>query len=117
MGDAERCDKVTARTRTKVSNKKLDSTKEAYCKIAVSESNRRRKAQVPNAVQAFRSRLRKLKKLHEESASAAEAIAEARRAGDGDADLEDDEHAELDLLLDEVLDELGYEAPTRSFEF
>ena len=92
MVDVERCDKVTARTRTKVSNKKLDSTKEEYCKIAVSESNRRRKTQVPNAV-----------------ASAAEAIAEARRADAGDADLEDDEHAELDLLLDEVLDELGDE--------
>jgi hypothetical protein len=50
-----------------------------------------------------------LTKLRKERASAAEAIAEARRAGDGDADLEDDEHAELDLLLDEVLDELGYE--------
>ncbi len=111
MVDVERCDKVTARTRTKVSNRKLDSTTEAYCKIAVSESNRRHKAQVPNlnAVQALRSRLCNLTKPREESASAAEAIAEARRAGDGDADLEVDEHAELDLLLDEVLDELGDE--------
>jgi hypothetical protein len=101
-GDVERCDKVTARTRTKVSNRKSDSTTEAYCKIAVSESNRRRKVQVPNAVQALRSRLRKLTKLRGESASAAEAIAEASRAGDGDTDLEGDEHAELDLLLDEI---------------
>jgi hypothetical protein len=30
MGDVERCHKVTARTRTKVSNRKLDSTTEAY---------------------------------------------------------------------------------------
>jgi hypothetical protein len=47
-----------------------------------------------------------LTKLREERASAAEAIAEARR-GDGDADLEDDKHAELDLLLDKDLDGLG----------
>jgi hypothetical protein len=114
MGGVERCHKVTVRTRTKVSKRKLDSTTESYCKIAVSESNRGRKAQEPYAMQACRSRLRKLTKLREERASAAEAIAEARRAGDGDAVLEDDEHAELDLLLDEVLDELGNEAPTRS---
>ena len=39
----------------------------------------------------------------------AQVITEARRVADGDAELEDDEHAELDSLLDEVLDELGYE--------
>ncbi len=54
MGDVERCHKVTARTRTKTSNKKLDSTTEACCKIAVSESNKRSKAQVPNVMQALR---------------------------------------------------------------
>ena len=45
MGDVERCHKVTARTRTKVSNRKLASTTEAYCKIAVSESNKRYQGQ------------------------------------------------------------------------
>ena len=39
----------------------------------------------------------------------AQAITEARRAVDGDAELGDDEHPELDSLLDEVLDELGNE--------
>ena len=45
MGDVERCYKVTARTRTKVINRKLASTTEAYCKIAVSESNKRYQGQ------------------------------------------------------------------------
>lgn len=39
----------------------------------------------------------------------AQAITEARRVVDGDAELGDDEHPELDSLLDEVLDELGNE--------
>ena len=34
---------------------------------------------------------------------------EARRLVNGDAALEDGEHAELDSLLGEVLDDLGYE--------
>ncbi len=80
-GDVERCHKVTARTRTNGCNRKLDSTTEAYCKIAVSESNRRSKAQVPNAMQAFRLRLSKLTtKLREERAPAAHAIAHSPSA-------------------------------------
>ena len=39
----------------------------------------------------------------------AQAITEARRVVYGDAELGDDEHPELDSLLDEVLDELGNE--------
>ena len=39
----------------------------------------------------------------------AQAITESRRFVYGDAELEDDEHAEPDSLLDEVLDELGCE--------
>ncbi len=35
----------------------------------------------------------------------AQAISEARRADDGDADSEDDEHAGLNTLLDEIFDE------------
>ena len=67
MGDVERCYKVTARTRTKVSNRKLASTTEAYCKIAVSESNKRYQGQKkPNAMQAFRRRLSKVMKIREE---------------------------------------------------
>ena len=38
IGDVERCHKKAARTRIKVSNRKLESATEAYGKIAVSES-------------------------------------------------------------------------------
>ncbi len=49
MVDVERCHKVTARTRTKVRNRKIDLTTEAYCKIAVSEATEdvKRKNQMP----------------------------------------------------------------------
>ena len=110
MGDVERCNKVTARTRTKVSNRKLDSTTEAYCKIAVSESNKRYKElATPNVLQAFRSRLSKLRKIREERLSAAQAISEARRIGEAAEEDEYDEHDELNLLLDEACDEMGCE--------
>ena len=113
MGNVERCHKVTARTRTKVSNRKLDSTTEAYCKIAVSESNKRYKElATPNVLQAFRSRLSKLRKIREERLSAAQAISEAgaaRRIGEAAEEDEYDEHDELNLLLDEACDEMGCE--------
>ena len=110
MGDVERCHKITARTRTKVSNRKVESTTEVYCNIAVSESNKRGKVQVQNVMQASRLRLNRFKKLCEERVLTAQAITEARRVADGDAELDDDdEHVELDSLVDEVLDELGYE--------
>ena len=67
MGDVERCHKVTARTKSKVSNSKLDSTTEVYCKIAVSES----KADI---LQAFRSHVKDMRKLRAERESAAQAL-------------------------------------------
>jgi hypothetical protein len=91
MGDVERCHNVTARTRTKASNKKLDSTTEAYCEIAESESKKEIKRKYRMRYN-FRSRLCKLTKLREERASAEKATAEAWRVGDGDADLADDEN-------------------------
>ena len=110
MGDVERCHKVTVRMRTKVSNRKLDSTTEAYCKIAVSESNKRYKElATPNVLQAFRSRLSKLRKIREERLSAAQAISEARRIGEAAEEDEYGEHNELNLLLDEACDEMGCE--------
>jgi hypothetical protein len=63
-------------------------------------------------MQAFRSLLCKLTNLRKERASAAKEIAEATRVGDGDAESIDDEHAEaaeLNTLLDEIIDELGFE--------
>ena len=50
-----------------------------------------------------------MKKLRGERVLTAQAIAEARRVAYGDAELDDDEHAELYSLVDENLDELGYE--------
>ena len=112
MGDVETCHKVTARTRRKVSDRKLDSTTEAYCKIAVSESNKRYKElATPNVLQAFRSRLSKLRKIREERLSASQTISESGAARIGEAAEEDeyDEHDELNLLLDEACDEMGCE--------
>ena len=62
MGDAERCHKLTARHRTKFSNRKMASTTEAYCEIAIAESNRRRREQssrnVQNVMSAFQASMR-----------------------------------------------------------
>ena len=59
--DVKRCCKITARTRTKVSNINVESTTEAFCKIVVSESNKRCKEQVQNVMQALRLQLHKWK--------------------------------------------------------
>ena len=99
MGDVERCHKVTARTKSKVSNSKLDSTTEVYCKIAVSES----KADI---LQAFRSHVKDMRKLRGERESAAQAIAEAGSSGWAD---DSEEHDGMDSLLDEACSELGYD--------
>jgi hypothetical protein len=112
MGDVERCHKVTARTRTKASSKSWIQ-QQRYI-VAVSESNKRSKAHLPNVMQAFRSRLCKLTKPREERESAGKAIAEARCVGgDSSSVSEDDEHAELNSLLvqcwTKFFDELGYE--------
>ena len=109
IGDFERCHKVTVRTRTKVSNRQLDSTTEAYCKRAESESNKRYKEPAIPLVlrlQAFRSRLCKLRKNWEKRALAVQAILEARRIGEAAEEYEYDEQIELNLLLDEVCDEM-----------
>ena len=62
MGDVERCHKITSRHRTKGSNRKLDSTTQAYCEIAISESNKRRREDSQSkghtVMDAFRSRMR-----------------------------------------------------------
>ena len=50
-----------------------------------------------------------MKKNREQSILTAQTKTEARRVVYGDAELGDDEHPELDSLLDEVLDELGNE--------
>ena len=77
MGNVERFHKLTMRTRTNVSHRKLDSTTEQYVKTVVSESNKRYKElATPNFLQAFRSRLSKLRKIREERASAEQAISD-----------------------------------------
>lgn len=120
MGDVERCHKVTARTRTKVSNRKLASTTEAYCKIAVSESNKRYQGQKkPNAMQAFRRHLSKVMKIREERESTAQSIAEAR-SSTGSTAFEDDfndVHEGLDELLEEVCLEVGCTFDSSDDEF
>ena len=98
------------RTRTNVSHRKLDSTTEQYVKTVVSESNKRYKElATPNFLQAFRSRLSKLRKIREERASAMHTIREAGRIGETAEEGEYNHHNELNLLLDEACDEVGCE--------
>lgn len=114
MGEVERTHKVTSRTRTKNSNRKFDSTTEAYCTIAVSESNKRQSEQIrPNVMQAFRERVRNLRKVRSMRESAAQAISDARHACEAAA-TSDEDASDLDVHdgMDELLDEaylLGYE--------
>ena len=42
-GDVERCHQLFSRHRSKYSNKKLDTTIESFCEIAIAESNKRRR--------------------------------------------------------------------------
>ena len=81
MGDVERTHKLTSRHRTKYSNRKLDSTTEAYCEIAIAESNKRRREQShtrrQNVMDAFRSRMRAAVRARTEQEAAARTIEEA----------------------------------------
>jgi hypothetical protein len=62
MGDVEITHKHTSRHRTKYSSKKMDSTSQAYCEIAIAESNKRRREDTKlkgnTVMEAFRSRRR-----------------------------------------------------------
>ena len=115
MGDVERCHKLTSRHRTKYSNQKLDSTTEAYCEIAIAESNKRQREkdgrQGPTVMDAFRSRLRAAVRARKEREAAAQAIDEARAALE--AENSDDDTAPrngFEDILNEICNEAGYES-------
>ena len=115
MGDVERCHKLTSRHRSKYSNKKLDSTTESYCEIAIAESNKRRRekdgSHGPTVIEAFRSRMHAAVRARKEREAAAQAIEEARAALEAD-DSDDDTAPRngFDEILDEICDEDGYES-------
>ena len=115
MGDVERTHKLTSRHRTKYSNRKLDSTTEAYCEIAIAESNKRRREQShtrrQNVMDAFRSRMRAAVRARTEQEAAARAIEEARaEVGEVTGDSDDDTAPPngFDDVLNEVCEETGY---------
>jgi hypothetical protein len=114
MGDVERVHKVTSRHRTKNSNRKLDSTTEAYCDIAIAESNTKRRelsdSRGQNVMHAFRSRMRAAVRARKEHQAAAQAIDEARAEVGGVAGGSDDDAAPsngFDGILNEVCEETG----------
>ena len=110
MGDVERCHKVTARTRTKLSNRKLDTTAEAYCTIAISKSSKRHrekatssKVRLPNAMQVFRAHIEKSIRTRAEREANAQTIAEAVRSSTSASDDdESDSHTGMEELLSDA---------------
>ncbi len=120
MGDVERCHKLTSRHRTKYSNRKMDSTTQAYCEIATAESNKRRregtKVKGNTFVDAFRSCMRAAVRARKEQEAAAQAIDEARAAARREAEdsesISDDDSTPqngFDDILSEVCEEAGCE--------
>ena len=103
MGDVERCHKVTARTRTKLS-------KESWCTIAISEINKRRrekatssKLRLPNAMQVFRAHIQKSIRTRAEREATAQTIAEAVRSSTfASDDDESDSHTGMEDLLSDA---------------
>ena len=112
QGSVERSHKITARTRTKYSNRKLSETTEAYCEIATSEANKQdRKAGAAKAqtiMSAFAQRIKDSIRIRKEREEAAKAIAMSRdETGSGEDDEDDDMHEGMEALLGEVYDEAG----------
>jgi hypothetical protein len=117
MGGVERVHKLTSRHRTKYSNRKLDSTTEAYCEIAIAESNKRQRenpnSREVNVMEAFQSRMRSVVRARKEQEAAARAIDEARAEVGGVGGDSDDDTAPsngFDDILNEVCEEAGYES-------
>ena len=117
MGNVERCHKLTSRHRTKYSSRKMDITTEAYCEIAIAESNKRRTenphSREHNVMEAFRSRMRAAVRARKEQEAAAQAIDEARAEIGGVSGGSDDDTAHpngFDDILNEVCAEAGNES-------
>jgi hypothetical protein len=115
MGDVERVHKVTNGHRTKYVM--LDSTPEAYCEIAIAESNKRRREYTRsgerNVMEAFRSRMRAAVRARKVQEAAARAIDEVRAEVGGEARDSDDDTAPpngFDDISNEVCEEAGYES-------
>ena len=111
MGDVERCHKVTARTRTKLSNRKLDTTAEAYCTIAISKSSKRHrekatssKVRLPNAMQVFRAHIQRSIWTRAEREATAQTIAAepVRSSTSASDDDESDSHTGMEELLSDA---------------
>jgi hypothetical protein len=91
--------------------RKMASTAEAYCGIAIAESNTRRRDQssrkVQNVRSAFRASMQAAATRRKEQDAAAQSIAAARKS----LNFSDDDtspHNEFDDLLDEICAETGY---------
>jgi hypothetical protein len=114
MGDVERTHKHTSRHRDKYSNRKMDSTTQAYCEIAITESNKRRreasKSKVISVMDAFRSRMRAVVRARKQQEAAAQAIEDARAEVTRDSDDDTAPPNGFDDILNEVCDEAGYES-------
>ena len=113
MGDVERCHKLTARHRTKYSNRKMVSTRtESYCENAIAESNKRQRKQstrkVQNLMGAFQSSLSMQAAVtRRKDQAAAQSIAAARESLN-DSDDYTSPHNEFDDILDEICAETEY---------
>ena len=109
MGDVEQCHKITSRHRTKGSNRKLDSTTQAYCEIAISESNKRRREDSQSkghtVMVAFHSRMRAAVRARKEQETAAQAIHEARALVTEDSDDDTAPPNGFDDILNEICEE------------
>ncbi len=91
--------------------RKMASTAEAYCGIAIAESNTRRRDQssrkVQNVRSAFRASMQAAATRRKEQDAAAQSIAAARKS----LNFSDDDtspHNEFDDLLDDICAETGY---------
>ena len=114
LKEKERTHKHTSRHRDKYSNRKMDSTTQAYCEIAITESNKRRreasKSKVISVMDAFRSRMRAVVRARKQQEAAAQAIEDARAEVTRDSDDDTAPPNGFDDILNEVCDEAGYES-------
>jgi chromatin segregation and condensation protein Rec8/ScpA/Scc1 (kleisin family) len=114
MDDVERTHKHTSRHRDKYSNRKMDSTTQAYCEIAIAEGYKRRrkasKLKEISVMDAFRSLMRAVVRARKEQKAAAQAIEDARAEVTRDSDDDTAPPNGFDDILNEVCDEAGYES-------
>jgi hypothetical protein len=114
QASVERSHKITARTRTKHSNRKLSETTEAYCEIATSEANKKERNKGAThkltIMAAFAERIKESIRVRKEREEAAKAIASSRAETGSEESDNDDVHDGMEDLLHEVYDEAGLDS-------